>query len=389
MQGWLRQGLHQRSGGGAPIQQAWLHVLRWDRALIFLWSLLHKRSDCHGFNALLIPGQQTPQTIYSPGPRLVLLFKAGSKPGSGFKAQYRFETGKKPFCIQAFTQPGRLEKKLKCEMIYFQNIRFLAPLGQDCATSPTAARAGWREDSTLRDILRITPMTSTALTCSLQLPVSRWGQGTRWSHLRDDLCVSLKYFAQKNLSWRKSLETVSGPNRVWSFQDSGWQHQHQQQPRQLEGLWPGAVPWRLDWDLQHSHGSVKTASGKVRRMKITSDSCKCRGFSPRCHLLTRPYTQDPSSTAHFIINLSSGDFLFSIFHLIISQHLRYCDKSSPGPVVSPKGTVGLEMHLHTNQEGVFSGFKGRYQFMQVIMAMIIDHDSTLMMMMIEWLTTNN
>ena len=43
---------------------------------------------------------------------------------------------------------------------------------------------------------------------------------------------------------------------------------------------------------------------------------------------------------------------------------RYCDKSSPGPVVSPKGTVGLEMHLHTDSEGVFSGFKGRYQFMQ-------------------------
>ena len=40
------------------------------------------------------------------------------------------------------------------------------------------------------------------------------------------------------------------------------------------------------------------------------------------------------------------------------------DKSSPGPVVSPKGTVGLEMHLHTDSEGVFSGFKGRYQFMQ-------------------------
>lgn len=77
-----------------------------------LWSLLHKRSVCHGFNALLIPGQQTPQTIYSPGPRLVLLFKAGSKPGSGFKAQYRFETGKKVFCIQACTQLGRLEKKL-------------------------------------------------------------------------------------------------------------------------------------------------------------------------------------------------------------------------------------------------------------------------------------
>ena len=40
-------------------------------------------------------------------------------------------------------------------------------------------------------------------------------------------------------------------------------------------------------------------------------------------------------------------------------------------MVSPKGTVGLEMHLHTNSEGVFSGFKGRYQFMQVRLLMLI------------------
>ena len=39
---------------------------------------------------------------------------------------------------------------------------------------------------------------------------------------------------------------------------------------------------------------------------------------------------------------------------------RYCDRSSPGPVVSPRGTVGLEMVLHTNSHGVFSGFKGRW-----------------------------
>ena len=50
-------------------------------------------------------------------------------------------------------------------------------------------------------------------------------------------------------------------------------------------------------------------------------------------------------------------------------------------MVSPKGTVGLEMHLHTNQERVFSGFKGRYQFMQVIMAMSIDYDYISMMTM--------
>ena len=40
-------------------------------------------------------------------------------------------------------------------------------------------------------------------------------------------------------------------------------------------------------------------------------------------------------------------------------YFRYCDRSSPGPVVSPRGTVGLEMFLHTNSHGVFSGFKGR------------------------------
>ena len=50
-------------------------------------------------------GQQTPQTINSPGPRLVLLFKAGSKSASGFKAQYRFETGEDFFncCLFIFS----------------------------------------------------------------------------------------------------------------------------------------------------------------------------------------------------------------------------------------------------------------------------------------------
>ena len=37
-------------------------------------------------------GKALPQTVQSPGPRLVLLFNAGSKSGSGFKARFRFET---------------------------------------------------------------------------------------------------------------------------------------------------------------------------------------------------------------------------------------------------------------------------------------------------------
>ena len=37
-------------------------------------------------------GKDQPQTVQTPGPRLVLLFNAGSRSGSGFKARFRFET---------------------------------------------------------------------------------------------------------------------------------------------------------------------------------------------------------------------------------------------------------------------------------------------------------
>jgi len=37
-------------------------------------------------------GRTAPPMVKTPGPRLVLLFKAGSKPGSGFKANFKFET---------------------------------------------------------------------------------------------------------------------------------------------------------------------------------------------------------------------------------------------------------------------------------------------------------
>ena len=40
-------------------------------------------------------GDNLPREVMTPGPRMVLLFKAGSKPGSGFKARFQFETGNK------------------------------------------------------------------------------------------------------------------------------------------------------------------------------------------------------------------------------------------------------------------------------------------------------
>ncbi len=38
-------------------------------------------------------GAALPPVVRSPGPRLVLLFNAGARPGSGFKAKFHFETG--------------------------------------------------------------------------------------------------------------------------------------------------------------------------------------------------------------------------------------------------------------------------------------------------------
>jgi hypothetical protein len=48
-------------------------------------------------------GKETPPIIHSPGPRLVLLFKGGTVAGSGFKAQYTFET---EYQIPGTARPG-------------------------------------------------------------------------------------------------------------------------------------------------------------------------------------------------------------------------------------------------------------------------------------------
>lgn len=41
---------------------------------------------------------------------------------------------------------------------------------------------------------------------------------------------------------------------------------------------------------------------------------------------------------------------------------RYCGVTAPGPVESPSGAIGVRIHLHTDDENVSSGFKGRYVF---------------------------
>jgi len=44
---------------------------------------------------------------------------------------------------------------------------------------------------------------------------------------------------------------------------------------------------------------------------------------------------------------------------------RYCGTTAPGPIESNRGATGLKIILHSDQEGVFSGFKARYTFESV------------------------
>ncbi|XP_050436829.1 cubilin-like [Adelges cooleyi] len=41
---------------------------------------------------------------------------------------------------------------------------------------------------------------------------------------------------------------------------------------------------------------------------------------------------------------------------------RYCGMTAPGPLESNRGALGLKVLLHTNSQGVYSGFKARYFF---------------------------
>ena len=41
---------------------------------------------------------------------------------------------------------------------------------------------------------------------------------------------------------------------------------------------------------------------------------------------------------------------------------RYCGMTAPGPIESNRGAAGVKIILHSDQEGVFSGFKAHYTF---------------------------
>uniref|UniRef100_A0A8D8LL53 CUB domain-containing protein 2 n=1 Tax=Cacopsylla melanoneura TaxID=428564 RepID=A0A8D8LL53_9HEMI len=41
---------------------------------------------------------------------------------------------------------------------------------------------------------------------------------------------------------------------------------------------------------------------------------------------------------------------------------RYCGMTTPGPMESNRGAIGVRILLHTDALGVYSGFKARYSF---------------------------
>lgn len=41
---------------------------------------------------------------------------------------------------------------------------------------------------------------------------------------------------------------------------------------------------------------------------------------------------------------------------------RYCGYTSPGPIESVRGAVGIKLLFRSNEKDVFSGFKARYSF---------------------------
>lgn len=41
---------------------------------------------------------------------------------------------------------------------------------------------------------------------------------------------------------------------------------------------------------------------------------------------------------------------------------RYCGMTAPGPIESNRGAIGLKILLHADSEGVYSGFRARYNF---------------------------
>jgi len=187
-------------------------------------------------------GANPPEEIHSPGPRLVILFKAGSKPGVGFKANYRFET--------EYQIPGTPAPDGSCRFKYTSNSKL-----EGRFNSPRHPQ-NYPND----------------INCTYQF----------WSTPNQQVMLVFDHF-------RVRADNLSALN--------------------------------ASLDNWKAYGR---------------DQCK------------EDYVEI------FTIQTKNERQLLG----------RYCSVSTPGPVMSPRGTLGLELFLHTDSENVYSGFKGRYMFIQ-------------------------
>jgi len=189
-------------------------------------------------------GTRTPNEIHSPGPRLVILFKAGSKPGSGFKANYRFET--------EYQIPGTPAPDGSCRFEY-------------------------RTDSKLE---------------------GRFNSPRHPQNYPNNINCSY-------LFWSKPSQQVM---------------------------------------LVFDHFRVR--ADNVVNGNTSLGNWKAYGRDQCLEDYVEIFTMITGSERQLL-----G---------------RYCSTSSPGPVFSPRGTVGLELFLHTDEHSVYSGFKGSYTFKEAL-----------------------
>lgn len=68
---------------------------------------------------------------------------------------------------------------------------------------------------------------------------------------------------------------------------------------------------------------------------------------------------------HFSVDNCIEDWLevYQVYRFSAEKLVgRYCGMTAPGPIESNRGATGIKIILHTDHEGVYSGFKARYTF---------------------------
>jgi len=68
----------------------------------------------------------------------------------------------------------------------------------------------------------------------------------------------------------------------------------------------------------------------------------------------------------FVFRSSCEEDWLEIWNVMASQDDRlvgrYCGSTAPGPIESREKAVALKVIMHTDEEGVYSGFKARYVY---------------------------